>query len=84
MKRHALQILSDDPGTYRWVVMEPTDDALAFEPHSHAECDYPDYESALNAGTLALAAADGEAYENEAADPVGEGDCGAVADLPPT
>ena len=35
-----------------------------------AECDFSNYADALNAGTLALAKADGESYENEAADPV--------------
>ena len=84
MKSHALQVTSDQPGSFRWVLLQPGTAALAFAPHSHAECDYPDYESALNAGTLALAAADEQPYENEAADPVGEGDCGVVADVPPT
>lgn len=31
---------------------------------------------ALNGGSLAPAEADGELYENEAADPVGDADCG--------
>lgn len=76
MTYHALQILSDDPGTFRWVVLKPTDDALVFEEHSVADCDFAVYADALNAGTLALAKADGEPYENEAADPVGDADCG--------
>ena len=74
MKRHALQVISDDEG-FRWVLLAPTDDALIFDPHSAAGCDFDDYEAALNAGTLALAAADEQPYENEAADPVGDADC---------
>ena len=78
MPRHALQVISDDPGNYRWVLLAPTEDALEFEAHSAADCAFDNYESALNAGTLALAKADGEAYENEAADPVGDADCAAA------
>lgn len=40
-----------------------------------AECEFEDWAAALDAGTLALAAAEGQAYENEAADPVGDADC---------
>jgi len=79
MKRHALQVISDDEGAFRWQLLEPTEGALAFQPHSHSECRFDDYEAALNAGTLALAAADEQPYENEAADP---DDCGAAADVP--
>jgi hypothetical protein len=84
MKRHALQIISVDEGSFRWQLMEPTDEALAFQPHSHSDCEFDDYESALNAGTLALAAADEQPYENEAADPVGSADCGGTADISPS
>lgn len=84
MKSHALQVISDDAGFFRWQLLQPGDVALAFEPHSHSDDVFADYESALNAGTLALAAADDQPYENECADPVGESDGGAVADVPPT
>ena len=76
MTYHALQILSDDPGSFRWVVLKPTADALIFEEHSVADSNFAGYADALNAGTLALAKADGESYENEAADPVGAAECG--------
>lgn len=78
MSHHALQVITDDPGSYRWVLLAPTEDWDRFDAHSSAECDFDTYEDALNAGTLALAAADGESYENEAADPVGDADCAAA------
>ncbi|QHI99379.1 hypothetical protein GT347_16170 [Xylophilus rhododendri] len=83
MNRHALQVISDDSGSFRWVLLASTDEALRFEAHSHADCDFEDYASALNAGTLALAAADEQPYENEAAVPAGDADC-ARADVPAT
>ena len=84
MKRHALQVISDDPGNFRWVLLAPTDDWNVFGEHSAADCDFDTYEAALNAGALALAAADVQPYENEAADPVGDADCALAADRPPT
>ncbi len=81
MPSFALQIIidPDDGQGYRWVVLEQdTDDAFAFRPHSSAECDFDEWASALDAGTLALAAAEGQPYENEAADPVGDADCSAA------
>jgi hypothetical protein len=71
---HALQILSDERGTFRWTVVTVDGDRVSC--HSAAECDFASYADALNAGTLALAKADGQPYENEAADPVGDADCG--------
>ena len=58
MPRHAVRVISDDPGTYRWVVLAPTEDWDRFVAHSSCECDFDSYEAALNAGTLALAKAD--------------------------
>lgn len=84
MKRHALQVVSEEPSSFRWQLLAPTEEALKFEAHSHSECSFADYAAALNAGTLALAAADEQSYENEAADPVGEGGSGAVADVTPS
>ncbi|MCZ2498122.1 hypothetical protein GN316_15260 [Xylophilus sp. Kf1] len=81
MPSHSLQIISDDPGNFRWVLLAPTEDWDRFVEHSAAGCDFDTYEAALNAGTLALAAADEQPYENEAADPVGDADCG-IADTP--
>ena len=75
MKRHALLINPDDVDAFRWVVMVRQAEGKPFVEHSSAECDFPDYAAALNAGTLALAAADEQPYENEAADPVGDADC---------
>jgi hypothetical protein len=69
----ALHIHSDDPGTWRWTLLS-LDHEVASE-HSAAACDFATYADALNAGTVALAAADGQPYENEAADPVGYADC---------
>lgn len=73
MSIYSLNVSQEEPGAYRWVLVEIDGETVA--PHSHAECHFDSYETALNAGTLALAAADGEEYENEAADPVGDADC---------
>ncbi|QHJ00138.1 hypothetical protein GT347_20420 [Xylophilus rhododendri] len=80
MTSHALQVLSDDPGHFRWVVLHVDGERVITE--MVAECYVGSYEAALNAGTLALAAADEQPYENEAADPVGDADC--VASSPRT
>ena len=75
---HALQIVadSDDSGSYRWIVLaQDPHEAGVFHEHSTSECHYSDWGAALDAGTLALAAAEGQAYENEAADPVSDADC---------
>jgi hypothetical protein len=71
MPIYSLSVTSADPYEYRWVIV--TLDAPKFEEHSIADCDYDSYEAALNAGTLELARLDNEPYENEAADPVGDG-----------
>lgn len=78
MKSHVLQVIPDNAGSFRWQLLQPGDVALAFESHIHSDDVFSDYESALNAGTLALAAADDQAYKNESADPVGDSDSGAV------
>lgn len=78
MPSYSLQVLldPDDSNSYRWVVLEQDpQDSFTFKPHSAAECDFDTWAAALNAGTLALAAAEGQPYENEAADPVGDADC---------
>lgn len=82
MPSFALQILTDpdEPSTFSWVVLEQDpEDAFTFRPHSAADCEFEDWAAALDAGTLALAAAEGQAYENEAADPVGDADCSSDA-----
>ncbi|MBV7541994.1 hypothetical protein [Acidovorax sp. sic0104] len=73
-----LQIIADPDhdGSFRWVLLELVEnEALLFKPHSAADCDFQSWESALNAGTIALAHAEGQVYENEAADPVGDASC---------
>jgi hypothetical protein len=70
---YALQVLTDDPGSFRWVLTEV--DGNQTSDHSAAECDFDTYADALNAGTVTLAAVDGQPYENEAIDPVGDADC---------
>jgi hypothetical protein len=75
---YALQVLpdADHDGQFHWVVLEEHPDGGGqFTPHSAGECGFDSYEAALNAGTLALAAADGQPYENEATDSVGDADC---------
>lgn len=75
---HSLQVISDpdQETSYRWVILEQDEqDALVFKPHSAAECDFDSWGGALNAGTVALANAERQAYENEAADPVADADC---------
>lgn len=84
MKSHALQVITADEGSFRWQLLQPGDAALTFEPHSHSENGFSDYESALNAGNEALAAADDQPYESNAAMSSRAGDDGAVADVPPT
>lgn len=56
---HALQVIADGDGNWRWVLLGPTDDPLVFEEHSAAECDYDTYDAAAYAGLVALGAADG-------------------------
>lgn len=73
MNQHALMVVADEPGTFHWVLLKI--DGQVATSHSQSECAFEDYESALNAGTLALAAVDEQPYENEAADPVGDADC---------
>lgn len=78
MPSHCLQIIVDPDHevTFRWVVLEQEPlDAHIFKPHSASECEFDSWAAALDAGTLALAAAEGQAYENEAADSVGDADC---------
>lgn len=75
---YALQIVADpdDTASYRWIVLaQEPDDAGRFSEHSAAECAFDDWAAALDAGTVALAAAEAQPYENEAADPVGDADC---------
>ena len=77
MKSHALQIITDDQGSFRWQLLQPGMVALTFEPHSHSENVFPDYRSALEAGNAALAGADDQGDASA-------GNDGAVADVPPT
>jgi hypothetical protein len=70
---YALQVFVDPDrdGKFRWLVMEVRPAGAGhFIPHSAGDCGLDSYEAALNAGTLALAAADRQPYENEATDPV--------------
>lgn len=72
---YSLQVLPDNDGgkTFRWVILKQDEhEALLFEEHSFAEEDFDRWADALNAGTVALARAEGQPYENEAADPVQE------------
>lgn len=78
MTSHCLQIIADpdNEDAFRWIVLEQElNEALVFKPHSESQCDFDSWAAALDAGTLALAAAEGRQYENEAADPVGDADC---------
>lgn len=78
MPSHCLQIIPDPDNeqAFRWIVLEQEqNEALVFRPHSASNCDFDSWGAALDAGTLALAKAEGQAYENEAADPVGDADC---------
>lgn len=70
---HALQVITDGDGNWRWVLLGPTDNPLVFEEHSAAECDFDTYDAAAHDGLVALGAADGQPVEDERADPVGEG-----------
>ncbi len=77
---YALQVIADpdDSNSYRWVVLEQAgNDAGKFREHSASDCEFSEWSAALDAGTLALAAAEGQPYENEAADPVDDADCSA-------
>ncbi len=70
---HALQVITDGDGNWRWVLLAPTDDPLVFAEHSAADCDFDTYDAAAHAGLVALGAADGQLVEDERADPVGGG-----------
>ncbi|MCZ2496452.1 hypothetical protein GN316_06765 [Xylophilus sp. Kf1] len=90
MPHHALQIISDDAGNFRWILLTPTDNALVFEAFQAADYDFSTYQAALDAGAVALSAADGEHYRNEAAIPMDspdasldDGEDGAGARQPP-
>jgi hypothetical protein len=74
MDHHALMVIADEMKTYHWVLL--TVDGQKFEPHSYSDGEFDTYEAALNAGTLALAAADRGAQEN--ADSGGGGGCAAA------
>ena len=75
MERYALEVISYEPGTYRWSILELPVDGLEFQAHSEAVFDFQTYADALDAGTLALATLNDEPDENEAADPLGDADC---------
>jgi hypothetical protein len=70
MTLHALMVVADEPGTYHWVILNV--DGQKLEAAGSSSGEFTAYADALKAGTLALAAADGHAHENEAADPVGD------------
>lgn len=74
MQGHLLQILSDRAGLDRWVLHRPIAPAR-HEQVDTADCDYATFADALNAGTIVLARAEDEPYENDAADPVGDANC---------
>jgi len=76
MSPHALMVIADEPGTFHWVLLEV--DGRHVDPLGSSTCQFDSYAAALNDGTVALAAADGQPYENEAADPVGDADCAAA------
>lgn len=86
MSEYALQVVRDDEhhDRWRWVIHEITNECpFTGVPHEAAECDFAEWGDALNAGTIALAKVEGQPYENEASDPVGDADCAAPAsDLP--
>ena len=44
---HALQVITDGDGNWRWVLLGPTDDPLIFEEHSAAECDFDTWTAPL-------------------------------------
>lgn len=81
---YALQVLEDpdDDGQWHWVVLEQhPEHAGTFTPHSAGDCGFDTFADALNSGTLGLAQAVGQPYENEAADPVGYAECAVVSGL---
>ena len=66
MTLHALMVVADEPGTYHWVILNV--DGQKLEAASASSGEFIAYADALNAGTLALAVADGQPLENESAD----------------
>ena len=48
---HALQVITDGDGNWRWVLLGPTDNPLVFEEHSAAECDFDTYDAAAHDGS---------------------------------
>ena len=66
MTLHALMVVADEPGTYHWVILNV--DGQKLEAASASSGEFVAYADALNAGTLALAAADGHTSEKEEAD----------------
>ena len=71
MKNFALQVTGSGDGGWCWAILRATDNPLVFEKHSAGECEWESYQAALDNGAVALAKAQGQAYENEGADPVG-------------
>lgn len=68
MNGYALQIQNDKPGIYRWVILVSRTNPQRFEEFTSEDASFDTYADALDAGGLALAAADGMAYESEASD----------------
>ena len=69
---YASHVVEEESDAYRKVIVEI--DGETIYPNSHSKDEYRTCCDALNTGTLALAAAEGQPYENEAADPPGNSD----------
>ena len=75
MGQFALKVVHDidAPERFRWQLLEDEERAQGrHRVHQLSDKAFDSYADALNAGAVALARADQESYENEAADPVGE------------
>ena len=78
----ALKVVRDDEHyeQFRWLLLVDDEEARGrHHVHEMSDCAFDTWADALNAGTVALARAEGQSYENEAADPVGDADCAAEA-----
>lgn len=65
-------VVADEPGTFHWVILNVDGQKLDAAGSSSGE--FLTYAAALEAGTLALAAADGQAPETDASAPPGTAD----------
>ena len=67
MNQHALMVIADEPGNFRWNILGIEGGTAT--PHSQSDRAFHTYESALQAGSVVLAAIDEQPFQIEPAEP---------------